>query len=949
MRTRVWARALVSAAYLAVPAGGAAITAASCADLEDIELGRCGNRVLDEGEDCDGHDDASGSVCAPPSDRNACRFTCSFASPETSTPCPEGTRCGVGDVCSRPSNVFTLEEAALVARGGDAFAAADFDGDRLTDVAIVSEADGELFVSFLGGLSPILETSVPVTPTRTMAVGRIDTDARPDVALGADAAVASLGSASGRRELVSTAFAQYDFGVDLARVVSAPAQSNVYPNPPPAQAKLEDDADSEAVILNFASGSQLYIRNPYDGSTASTPLLPQLTGLVGQTRGNVYTRTGPACDEIALAFPTSVVVVKLCDTADGTPLFPLPDGQTECLPEDDCIVTEAINGEVLGVWPAQLAEEDMMMLDPEVELAVLVKNGSALDLRIVEADPAGLEPLRTRPVEGGVPSAISAINLDMEGAPLYIGDLNGDAEIDAITPKAVHLSNGGASYIAAVGSVGNWDEVAVGDFNDDGLRDIAAGRGTRDAPVEDLDVMLGSTSSYYNPVILPTDGKASVFGVGDFDGDGIDDLVFRSRAVDLAAKVRPPALPSCTDLDDLRVFFGSDSGLGESSTLGKISGIEQLVVGRLPRLDKRDGISDFGLVSHCLTVDESGNPEPDSNRITVFYGALSRQVAAPYLLNDTRGGDGNATLDLVPFRPAAIAAREMGDVRVVATAAERLDAYASNAAPLHPVAIFALETRDGVVFKTAHYVPASLERDGLSIALGNMEGDGQLEIAVADRTALQIVRHFECFPGSYETSVTLDKPSEVCQLSGPDAPVSTDQLSASFVTDRISTPVDSITGLDAADLDRDGYDDLVVFGASGGVPAALVIWGGAFDPAANTLITLAGAGAINAAAFLPSYPSSGAPPDGTAVPIQLLLSVPSESGFALTAIELSGREVVTQQALATVGEVTDLAVADIDGDGFEDVAALTTQAVRVLRREPVLAGDRPETQAGGDE
>jgi hypothetical protein len=161
--------------------------------------------------------------------------------------------------------------------------------------------------------------------------------------------------------------------------------------------------------------------------------------------------------------------------------------------------------------------------------------------------------------------------------------------------------------------------------------------------------------------------------------------------------------------------------------------------------------------------------------------------------------------------------------------------------------------------------------------------------------------------------------------------------------------VDWIVGLDAADLDRDGYDDLVVFGASSGVPAALIIWGGNFDPATNTLVTFAGAGPSNAAAFLPTYPDAGAPADGATVPIQLLLSVPSESGFTLTAVELSGREVVAEHALATIGDVTDLAVADIDGDGFEDVAALTTQAVRVLRRQPVLAGDRPMPQAGGEE
>jgi hypothetical protein len=41
-------------------------------------------------------------------------------------------------------------------------------------------------------------------------------------------------------------------------------------------------------------------------------------------------------------------------------------------------------------------------------------------------------------------------------------------------------------------------------------------------------------------------------------------------------------------------------------------------------------------------------------------------------------------------------------------------------------------------------------------------------------------------------------------------------------------------------------------------------------------------------------------------------------------------------------------VSDLDGDGFEDLAVLTSQSVRILRREPVLAGDAATAMAGGD-
>ena len=166
---------------------------ASCADLEDIELDRCGNRVLDPGEDCDGHD-AGATPCAAPGAVHACRFTCTFSSPDAATACPAGYRCGLGDVCSKPSNTFELVDSPLVDQGGDAFAVADFDGDRLNDVAIVSGTEAEMSLTFMSGLAPIVSTSVPVEPTNRLAVGRIDSDDRPDIALGAEAAIVSLGS-----------------------------------------------------------------------------------------------------------------------------------------------------------------------------------------------------------------------------------------------------------------------------------------------------------------------------------------------------------------------------------------------------------------------------------------------------------------------------------------------------------------------------------------------------------------------------------------------------------------------------------------------------------------------------------------------------------------------------------------------------------------------------------
>ena len=48
----------------------------SCTEFETVELGVCGNRVLEAGEDCDGAAILEGGTCAEPDTENACFYTC---------------------------------------------------------------------------------------------------------------------------------------------------------------------------------------------------------------------------------------------------------------------------------------------------------------------------------------------------------------------------------------------------------------------------------------------------------------------------------------------------------------------------------------------------------------------------------------------------------------------------------------------------------------------------------------------------------------------------------------------------------------------------------------------------------------------------------------------------------------------------------------------------------
>jgi hypothetical protein len=107
-----------------------ALLGAGCADLQPIELGVCGNRVVEFGEVCDGE-----PTCGTPDDdATACRWTC-----ERDADCPVDWRCGVDGTCHLPTGSYELRD--VDGRPGAGFAVIDVDGDGLDDL-VSRDANG---------------------------------------------------------------------------------------------------------------------------------------------------------------------------------------------------------------------------------------------------------------------------------------------------------------------------------------------------------------------------------------------------------------------------------------------------------------------------------------------------------------------------------------------------------------------------------------------------------------------------------------------------------------------------------------------------------------------------------------------------------------------------------------------------------------------------------------
>jgi hypothetical protein len=539
----------------------------ACSDLDSIETGICGNGAIDQNEDCDSTDSAT---CV------ACQLRC------VDGVCPSGYGCGADGFCRAPSGVFYPTPATTFPVSE--VAVSDVNGDGAGDVLGLTSTSITVLEGDPAPVPPGQPTSLfstqysMLTPFGRGApvFGDFDDDHRPDVLLPTADGIA--GFSSRYAVLAPHAFAFNPGGKDAAMQGFAP--DLVFSFHPRFVAFLFKNTMGPGVVLGILDVES------------------------GQT-GPDFASAQPACTAIesglAINFDSYIVndaplqaIVALRDSKSHVCVF-----RVTITGPSTFAVAQLYNDTIVGGTRPVLADLDGAGCPSlVVGLNQEIKADMTSPCRLTNA----ITPLPTiGPVVGRVPVR----------SPLL-----GAAPDALMTPFNLFvIRNLHTAATAIYTSDRPIDVVSFGDI--DGDTNIDAILGSTES--NGVDVLFATATSFLLYRIATT-GSVTNIATGDYDGNGVEDIVFIDRLED----------------ERLMVSYGTRDRPLAPVENGRFTNVTAFLPVQIS-----DSIDTQKLIRDLAVVDEPPDPDDATDTLmllTVLHGSPQRTLVSYF---DPRNGGGS--------------------------------------------------------------------------------------------------------------------------------------------------------------------------------------------------------------------------------------------------------------------------------------------------------------------
>lgn len=512
-----------------------AISVLGCSETQRVTLDECGNHIVEPGEDCDGAEGCS----------NACRLTC-----KSDQNCPSGWGCArSAGICRTADRDF---DAHTLSTEGDGWLTiADFDGDLRDDLLSVSRFETGLSSVVYFDAAGAIERTVTLPVAGWGAAGDVTGDGFPDALLGGSTAAAfrstkarTFSPLAGALRQVTPQARLFAADIDCDGLRDFLLLGGDASKPDDTLFNIAPNGDLKELGRLRISSAQLHaLENPF--ATAEDPAALSraelvATGSLPDPRHEFENFAGYSCQTLAL--PAS--------GANAVDVYTFLDSPAAALAKP-VRVTYGVADEAA---PSRFFFAD---IDGDYNDDLVICGPSEQWVSYGVGDGTFHSDVTTLPVPFTTGGDGGAETLFIDDEVLAAGELDGIYGTDFFT--ADFSDDLGLRYQSA----------RALDLTGDGLPDVAAvGRSRR------IDVFRGHPNGLVSRLSMRLAGFPRIEDVGDFDGDGIVDLLFSEAN----AEDEHPRLASV-------LFAPVKSDTATPTELVGFDRIEQLAAAYLPGSD----------------------------------------------------------------------------------------------------------------------------------------------------------------------------------------------------------------------------------------------------------------------------------------------------------------------------------------------------------------------------